>query len=70
MGLKSAELIEGSDSIVMLTHLEEQHSSLCLRGSKLQFTKKKTAWFGKAKREEKRPVTNYYCTGLFSYFAQ
>ena len=69
MGFKSAEFIEGSDSIVTLTHslthLEGQHSSLCLRGSKLQFTKKKTGWFGKAKREEKHPVTNYYCTGLF-----
>ena len=36
IGSKSAELVEGSDSIVTLTHSEGQHSSLRLRGSKLQ----------------------------------
>ena len=32
----SAEFVEGSDSIVALTHSEGQHSNLRLRGSKLQ----------------------------------
>ena len=35
-GSKSAEFVEGSDSIVTLTHSEGQHSNLRLRGSKLQ----------------------------------
>ena len=36
IGLKSAEFIEASDSILTLTHSEGQHSRLHLRGSKLQ----------------------------------
>ena len=35
-GSKSAEFVEGSDSIVTLTHSEGQHSSLRQRGSELQ----------------------------------
>ena len=35
-GSKSAEFVEGSDSIITLTHSEGQRSSLRLRGSKLQ----------------------------------
>ena len=36
IGLKSAKFVVGSDSIVTLSHLKGQHSSLGLRSSKLQ----------------------------------
>ena len=52
IGPKSAEFVEGSDSIVTLSNSEGQHSSLRLKGRKIKKKKKQI----KTKRKRLQPA--------------